>query len=85
MNHCAVDIRHFPTVIAAFSYPNPSGFPVVIQAHLRHNVSTLIGDFSMAEKLLDRMRRIIRINHFSTARTSRLAAPDPRSPLDNLA
>jgi len=85
VNRCAVDMRHFPIVIVAFSYANPSCFPMVIQTRLWPNVSTSIGDFSMAEKLLDKMRRIIRVKHYSAACTSRLAAPDPRSPLDNLA
>jgi len=58
-------MRHFPIVIVAFSYANPSCFPMVIQARLWPNVSTVIGDFSMAEKLLDRMRLIIRLKHYS--------------------
>jgi hypothetical protein len=58
-------MRHFPTTVVAFSYAHSSAFPIASQERLWPNGPILIGIASMAEKLLDRMRRIIRLKHYS--------------------
>jgi len=58
-------MRHFPTDFFRFSYKNLSNFPISDWPRLRPNGVDSIWISIMAEKLLDRMRRIIRLKHYS--------------------
>lgn len=58
-------MRQFPTHFFRFSYPNSSNFPVSDLRFLRRNGPESTRVSTMAEKLLDRMRRIIRVKHYS--------------------
>jgi hypothetical protein len=58
-------MRRFPRRIVRFSYAQPSGFAVANLDGFWPDISDSKKILTMAEKLLDKMRRIIRVRHYS--------------------
>jgi len=90
----AGDIRHFLTTFGRFSYRRSSFLPMAEAASVWPNGIDSTWISIMAEKLLDRMRRIIRVKHYSLrtdVRTTMIythvvqrGALGARSPLDGM-
>ena len=58
---------HFRTFSVRFTYRNAGDFPIPLVERSRPNGSDSIRIFIMAEKLLDRMRRMIRVKRYGAS------------------